>query len=190
MVKKRKREARSIWGRDHRIDPQLREQIMVGVATVNACGFCTYIHQETAESVGVDLEFLAAVAGVDRSANIDDDSVVAILWAQSRAENSLGPANEALEKEFLSRFTPQQQRDLDTVLRVMHLANVTGNTLEAFVWRLRGNPVPGSRLVDELVLSVLYVAGAIPMGVKTARARGKSIPTAMREAVATIRATP
>jgi hypothetical protein len=45
----------------------------------------------------------------------------------------------------------------------MTLANLTGNTFEAFLSRLRGAPVPGSRLPSELVLASSYVLGMAPV---------------------------
>lgn len=184
----RRKEVQAIWGSEHRVTPQMREQVMLGVARVNACGFCTYIHQENALEAGVDLDFLGAVAGVERTPDMDDDAMLAVLWATSRAENNLGPADEALDAVFKERFTEEEQRDLDTVLRGMHMMNLCGNTLEALLWRLRGNRVPGSRLVDEVLIGGGYFLGAIPMGVLTARQRGKTVRTAFQEAVATIRA--
>lgn len=188
VLLRQRAELRAIWGRQQRVNPRLREQIMVGVATVNACGFCTYIHQETAASVGAELDFLAELTGIDTVGDVDEDVVVAVLWAQSRAENGLGPAVESVHRQFEQRFNVQQQRDLDTVVRVMHLANLSGNTLEALVWRLRGEPVPGSRLIDELVIGGTYFVGAIPMGIATARQGGKPLRVVLGEAVSSIRA--
>lgn len=185
---RRRKEVVAIWGSQHQVTPAMREQIMLGVATVNACGFCTYVHQENALEVGVDLDFLGAIAGVERSPDMNDDALLAVLWATSRAENDLGPADAALDEMMKERFSEAEQRSIDTVLRGMHMMNLCGNTLEALVWRMKGRRVPGSRLVDEALIGGCYFLGAVPIGILTARQRGKTVRTAYREAIAAIQA--
>ncbi|MFI6169129.1 hypothetical protein ACIBCN_20285 [Nocardia sp. NPDC051052] len=146
------------------------------------------MHQETALATGVDIREVAEISGMDPD-SVDEDHLIAVMWTQSRAEAGLGAAGEHLERTLAARFTDQQRRDLDTVVRTMTLSNLAGNTLEAFVRRAQGRKVPGSRLFDELVIGGVYVAGSIPTGLRTARMRGKSVREAAREAAATIRAS-
>ncbi|RDI63329.1 carboxymuconolactone decarboxylase family protein [Nocardia pseudobrasiliensis] len=183
----RRADLRAIF-EQQRMDPLLREQVTLAVSEVNGCGFCTYIHQETALAAGADIRELAAFAGLDPE-TVDEDHVIAIMWAQSRAEAGMGEAGEHLERAVTQRFTAQQRRDLDTVIRWMTLSNLAGNTLEALIRRVRGRKVPGSRLFDELVIGGVYVAGSIQTGLRTARMRGKSVRDVLREATATIRAS-
>ncbi|GAA1463402.1 hypothetical protein GCM10009619_41720 [Williamsia maris] len=186
VLASRRKEMKAIWA-EPRLDPQLREQVMVAVATVNACGFCTYIHHETALQVGADVGDLASL--IDQSDKpLDDDAIVAIMWAQRYAETGFGEIGELLEHALAQRFTEEQRRDIETVVRVMTLNNLCGNTLEALVRRLRGNRVTHSRLIDELVIGVGYFLGAVPQGLLTARMRGKSPAVAFREARAAIAA--
>ncbi|WP_107657291.1 carboxymuconolactone decarboxylase family protein [Nocardia suismassiliense] len=169
------------------LDPQLRERVMLAVSEVNGCGFCTYIHNETALAEGVDIRELAEFAGLDPDA-VAEDNVIAVLWAQSRAEAGLGPAGPHLEHALATRFTDHQRRHLDTLIRQMTISNLAGNTVEALIRRVNGRKVPDSRLFDEVIISAVYILGSIPTGLRTARRRGKSLREAAREAAATIRA--
>ncbi|WP_280445157.1 carboxymuconolactone decarboxylase family protein [Nocardia brasiliensis] len=181
----RRADARAIFG-EQRLDPQLCEEVMLAVSTANACAFCTYIHQETALAAGTGIRELAEFAGMDPD-TIDEDHAIAVMWAQSRAEAGLGTAGEHLERTLATRFTDQQRRDLDTVIRTTTLSNLAGNTLEALIRRRQGRKVPGSRLFDELIIGSAYILGSIAPGLRTARMRGKSVCQAAREATTAIR---
>lgn len=142
------------------VDPLLREQVMFAVAMVNDCKFCAFMHDAAAITSGADRDGLARLVGLD-PADATDDVLIAVVWAQSRAANGLGRADEALERRMENRYSPQQIRDLDTVVRVMTLLNVSGNTAEALIRRVRGQSVPGSRVVDELIVGGTYLVGAV-----------------------------
>ena len=60
----------------------------------------------------------------------------------------------------------------------MTVANRVANTLNALSDRLRGRPVPGSRLADELVINVLLLPGAW-LGVVFAAVRQRKSPFAI-----------
>ncbi len=181
----RRADIRAIWGAE-RLDPGLREQVMLAVATVNACGFCTYVHREAVLQTGGGIVDAAVLVGLDPSA-VGEADLVAVMWAQARAQEGLRPAPVNLERALTDRFTAQQRRDLDTVVRVMTRANLMGNTLEVLVRRVRGQKVPGSRFIDELPIGLAYAIGAIAQGLITARRRGKPMLVAAREAADSIR---
>jgi hypothetical protein len=69
----------------------------------------------------------------------------------------------------------QAYRDVEDVARAMTLANRIANTLNALSDRWRGRPVPGSRLLDELMINFLFLPGAW-MGTLVAAARQKRSP--------------
>ena len=135
---------------------------MLAVAQTNSCRYCAFVHHQWALTVGADERELTLLTGMD-PADFDRDRWVALVWSQARAEAEFGPVTEGLERELATSCSSRQRENLDTVVRAMTLANLTGNTFEAFLSRLRGAPVPGSRLLNELVLASSYVPGMVPV---------------------------
>ncbi|BBX30099.1 hypothetical protein GCM10009632_31300 [Mycolicibacterium alvei] len=159
--------------REHTIDPALRERVMFAVATVNECRFCAYVHNELALKNGADRDELARLVALD-SAAVTDADLVAVAWAQSRAEADLGPAGSHLQDALREHYSALQRADLDTVVRVMTLSNRAGNTLEALLERLHGRPAANSRLVDEMLVGCGYFVGALLVGISLALQRRTS----------------
>ncbi|MBF6357706.1 carboxymuconolactone decarboxylase family protein [Nocardia higoensis] len=182
QVARRGPDAGRAW-RPERIDPLLREQVMFAVAMVNDCKFCAYVHNGAAIAAGADRDALAELVGLD-PATTTDDRLIAVVWGQSRAAAALGPADARLEHELRQHYTPQQVRDLDTIVRVMTVMNVSGNTAEALIRRLRGQAVPGSRVLDEAIIGGGYIIGAAHMAAFLAVRRRVSPLRVLREVLA------
>jgi AhpD family alkylhydroperoxidase len=149
----------AVWGAG-RLDPKLREEVMLAVAQANACRWCTLAHRQWALAEGVTNAELAALED-ERPEAFDRAGWAAIAWAQARAHADLGPVALELERELARHYDAAQRADLDLVVRGMTLANLSANTFDALLARLRGRPVPGSRLVDEVVIGT-GVALSIP----------------------------
>ena len=149
----------AVWGRN-RLDPRLREEVMLAVAEANACRLCTAAHRRWALAEGVSDEELAALEGHDAE-RFDRRTWAAIAWAQARTQSDLAPVPAELEAELARHYNEGERADLETVTRAMGVANRSANTFEALLERLRGRPVPGSRIGDELALGGV-VALTIP----------------------------
>jgi AhpD family alkylhydroperoxidase len=162
------------------IDPTLREEIMLAVAQTNSCRYCAFVHHQWALTVGVDEPELALLTGMD-PADFERDRWVALAWSRARAKSGFGPVAEELERDLTASYSSREREDLDTVVRVMTLANLTGNTFEAFLSRLRGAPVPGSRLPNEFVLASSYVLGMVPVALMLSVRRRAAPHQLMRE---------
>jgi AhpD family alkylhydroperoxidase len=133
---------------------------MVAVAEANSCQLCTMAHRRWALAEGVGDDELAAIEGHD-SEPFDRRTWAAIAWAQARTRADLGPVPEELEADLARHYDERERADLELVTRVMGLANRSANTFDALLGRLRGSPVPGSRVGDELALGGI-VALSIP----------------------------
>jgi AhpD family alkylhydroperoxidase len=149
----------AIWGRG-RLDPRLREEVMLAVAEANACDLCTLAHRRWALAEGVTDEELAAIEAQDPK-HFDRRTWAAIAWAQARTRADLDPVPGELEAELARHYDEGERADLDLVTQAMGVANRSANTLGALLERLRGRPVPGSRVTDELALGSI-VALSIP----------------------------
>jgi AhpD family alkylhydroperoxidase len=156
----------------------LREQIIVAVAKVNACGMCEHAHTRMALEAGVSDAELAALENMDETA-FDRRTWLAIAYARERTKVQFAPAAEEASQEALSDALGAQTRsDVEDVARVMTVANRIANTLNALPDRWRGKPVPESRLFDELVINFLFLPGAW-LGTLVAAARQRKSPFAV-----------
>jgi AhpD family alkylhydroperoxidase len=149
----------AIWG-SQRLDPKLREEVMLAVARANACRLCTMAHRRWAAADGVSDAELAALENQDAT-QFDRRTWAAIAWADARTRASLGPVPAEFEDELARNYSAAEREDLDLVTTLMTVANRSANTFDALLARLRGRPVPGSRLLDELLIAT-GVAVSIP----------------------------
>lgn len=150
-----------VWARSE-LDPVLREQVMLAVAHANECRYCVAAHHTWALAVGADERELAALAGLDPD-SFSSQHRIELAWALARLQAGFGPVADDLERALAERRTPTQRTDLDTVVRVMTIANLTGNTFDALLCRLRGAGAAHSRLADELVIGGAFALAAIPV---------------------------
>ena len=135
---------------------------MVAVARANACRWCTLAHRRWALSEGVTDEELAAIEGQDAE-RFDRRTWAAIAWAQARTRTDLGPVPDELEAELARHYDESERADLGLVTDAMGVANRSANTFDALLDRLRGRPVAGSRVGDELVLGSVVAMTIAPV---------------------------
>jgi AhpD family alkylhydroperoxidase len=141
-----------IWAK-RRVDPLFREEIMVAVARTNECRLCTYVHTEWALSAGVSEGDRGEIARPQPSGS-DPGKGLAISYAESLASSDFRQVPEELRREVANLCGATGCRDIETVARVMTLANRSFNTVEALFSRMKGEPSGHSRLVDELPIGV------------------------------------
>lgn len=110
-----------IWGRK-RMDPKLREAVMVAVSQANGCRACSTAHRSWALRAGVTDDELAALENRD-PAGFDRRTWAAVTWAQERAAALDRLAPPHLEAELERLYTHQERRDLELVADAMTLAN-------------------------------------------------------------------
>jgi AhpD family alkylhydroperoxidase len=120
-----------------RLDPELRERVMVAVSRVNACHGCTLVHERWAIRAGISSEELAAI-GLGDIAALDDRSRAAVAYATARAEGRFRePAPTDVAAYAAARLTPAELAAVDAVARAMALVNLSVSTVEALRARLR-----------------------------------------------------
>ncbi|HSN82783.1 MAG TPA: carboxymuconolactone decarboxylase family protein [Polyangiales bacterium] len=167
----------SIWV-GGRMAPKLREQIIVAVAQVNACRMCAHAHTRMALDAGVSDAELAALEGLDEAA-FDRRTWLALAHARERTKAGFAPkASAEADASLIEALGEQTYRDLEDVAHVMTVANRIANTLNALSDRRRGNPVPGSRFADEVLINALFLPGAW-LGTLIAAIRQRKSPFAV-----------
>jgi AhpD family alkylhydroperoxidase len=125
------------------LDPDLRERVMVAVSRVNSCRGCTFVHERWADRAGVSPADVEAI-GLGELGALDDRNRAAVAWAAALAEGRFrAPAPAGLAAAAADQLTPNELAAIDAVARAMALANLSVNTADALVGRLRSRGSDG-----------------------------------------------
>ena len=101
----------------------------------------------------------ASLEGLDTE-SFDARTWAAIAWAQAYARGDFGEVPDAIDAKFRQHFSPQEQADIELVVRTMYWMNETSNGVRAGLKRAKHSPVPGSTVPRELQAALLYAVGA------------------------------
>jgi AhpD family alkylhydroperoxidase len=147
-----------IWGKQE-LDPGFREELMLAVAKLNDCRYCTWGHHEWAYLSGVPEEELAQIENMDPE-GFDRRKWVAISYVRALVSANYGPVSPQLSRELKQHYSPQEIKEIELVARVMDIANRGANTWDAMLSRINGNPANDSHLLDEIVMSGVFWSAA------------------------------
>ena len=157
-----------------RLDPVFREEIMVAVSTLNACKYCNYAHHDFALQAGVGADELAQLEGIEPE-NFDEKKFLAITYARELVNKKFGAITPELETELKKFYSREERSDIQTTTRIIMLFSLICNTSDAFLERLKGEPVEGSHPIDELIVASVFFGTILPsVGLYLALLRGES----------------
>jgi AhpD family alkylhydroperoxidase len=147
-----------IWGK-HELDPGFREELMLAVAKLNDCRYCSWGHHEWAHIAGVPEEELAHIEDMDIE-DFDRRKWVALSYVRAFVSGKFGSVPRELRREMRDNYTAHEIKEIELVVRIMDLGNRGANTWDAMLSRLRGNPAADSHILDEAVLSGAFLTVA------------------------------
>jgi AhpD family alkylhydroperoxidase len=150
--------------RAKRVDRSFMEKIMLVITQVNGCRYCSYFHTQMALTSGVsetEIEQLVALEIGD----FPPEQAVALAFAQHYAESGCCPDPDA-EARFIAYYGLQVSDDIMNAIRMIKMGNLAGNTVDAFISRLKGAPAPGSSVLWEAVFFLLSLPVTGPMLIK------------------------
>lgn len=135
-----------------RLPTSLREEVMLAVTSVNDCRYCSWVHTGLALENGVDMEDLGMLLGKSLD-NVEEREAVAILFGKHFADTVRQPSAQARAK-LAAHFSPAEQREIMAYIHAIYFANLTGNSADAILARLRGQQVEGSVMAQLLAAIV------------------------------------
>ena len=144
-----------IWGK-HELDPGFREELMLAVAKLNDCRYCSWGHHEWAHSAGVSEEELAHLEDMDPEF-FDRRKWVALSYVRAFVSGKFGSVPRELRKEMRENYSTREIKEIELVVRIMDIGNRGANTWDAMLSRLRGHPAADSHVIDEAVLSSAFL---------------------------------
>ena len=147
--------------RSVRVSRQFGEEIMLAVTQVNGCRYCSYMHSRMALRAGVTAEELERLMAQEIGA-FPEEEAVALAFAQHYAESAGKPGAEAAAR-LQSYYGASMARDIMAYIRAITFSNLAGNTVDAFLSRLRGRPAANSNFLGELVLFLPLFAFVLPL---------------------------
>jgi AhpD family alkylhydroperoxidase len=147
-----------VWVK-HEIDPGFREELMLAVSKLNDCRYCTWGHQEWAHLNGVSNEELAQVEQLDPK-GFDRRKWLAISYVRALVKGDFRRVQPQLRRAMQHKYSPREIREIELIAKVMDIGNRGSNTWDALLSRLRGMPAADSRIIDELILSGVFLTTA------------------------------
>lgn len=130
------------------ISKAFSESVSLAVTQVNGCKYCSYAHAKNALEAGVTAEDVESLLDGDLE-HAPREQIEALLFAQHYAETEGNPDPEIKQKLF-DIYGTEQANDIMSHILIIMLANLHGNTTEAFQLRLQGKAVEGSSFWQEL----------------------------------------
>lgn len=140
-----------------------RERLMLAATGVNRCRYCATVHGTLGLASGVSAcEIRSLLRGDDGLAGFDEQERPGLEYALHFAQRGGRPEPER-RAALAQRYGEPQAAAIDATLRAIHLANVTGNTFDAFLARLRGRPAAGSQAGFEAGVFVAAAPVLLPL---------------------------
>lgn len=137
----------------HTLDPVFIEHIMLATTAVNGCRYCAWGHALATTELGEDIDVVLDIL------HLKTDSVPAyerkaLDYAIYYAENH-GQVDSKVNAQLIAEYGITAEL-IRTVIMMINFGNLSGNTIDAFEYRIRGKkPENGSVLLE----FIIYVFG-------------------------------
>lgn len=140
--------------KEKNISKQFIEKLMLTTTSVNKCRYCNWLHSDRGLATGISKEQVEALL----QGKIKDEEENALKFALHYAETDQQPTESAIAA-LKANYGEEKARDIITTLKLIFFGNLTGNTFDAFVSRLKGKPAANSNILFELFI---FIIGLIP----------------------------
>jgi AhpD family alkylhydroperoxidase len=170
-----------VWLKEE-VDAGFREELMLAVSQLNGCIYCSWGHHEWAQISGVSNEELARLEQLDPT-GFDRRKWVAISYVRALVKENFVRVQPQLRRAMQHKYSAREIRNIELIANVMDVGNRGSNTFDAMRSRLKGAPASDSRVVDELILSGVFLTIAPIVLVFVARASKRPIVEVARSLV-------
>lgn len=147
--------------RNTNISKALIEKIMLVVTAINGCPYCAWFHAKKALDAGLSKEDIKTMLALQFDTPATDFETIALLYAQNYAETNRNP-DQAITKKLYELYGRKTARHIITIVRMIYFGNLSGNTFDAFLSRLKGKPALHSNILFELVFFVISAPIFVP----------------------------
>jgi AhpD family alkylhydroperoxidase len=148
--------------RNKDIPRSFAEKIMLVITAVNGCCYCSWFHAKQAMTSGINEDEVKEILNLQFHTRASHQELPALLFAQHYAETDRNPDKEVLDK-LIDFYGEKTATDIILYIRLIYFGNLTGNTFDAFLSRLRGIKAQNSSLLFELFFFVLNCPILLPL---------------------------
>jgi AhpD family alkylhydroperoxidase len=148
--------------RNKKITKSFMEKIMTVVTAVNGCIYCTWFHAKQAVSSGISEDEVKDLLNLQFNADASDFETIGLLYAQHYAETNRHPDKEMKEK-LVEYYGTKTAKHIDMIIRMIFFGNLSGNTFDAFLSRLKGNKAPNSNIIFEFFFFIFNAPILAPL---------------------------
>ncbi len=143
------------------ISKSFREKIMLVTTAVNGCVYCAWYHAILSVKSGINRDEINKLLKLQFNTDADDYETLALLYAQHYAETNKNPEKEMTQKLY-SFYGNEVARAIILYIKAIYFGNLSGNTFDAFLYRLKGIKAPGSSVLFEFVFFILSAPILLP----------------------------
>lgn len=144
------------------MDKSFVEKIMTVVTAVNGCPYCAWFHARQAVTSGISPEEVQNLLDLQFHADATEDEIPALLYAQNYAETNRRPDPE-ITAMLMEHYGSDKARQIQIVIRMIFFGNLSGNTFDAFLSRLKGVKAEGSNPLFEFFFFLFTAPFMLPL---------------------------
>lgn len=148
--------------RSEAISRAFLEKIMTVVTAVNGCPYCAWFHAKMAAASGIGADEIRALLSLQFGAEAEAFELTALLFAQHYAETNRQPDPE-MTAQLTGYYGERSAQHILLAIRMIYFGNLSGNTFDAFLSRLAGNPAANSSALFEAIFFVLTAPFMLPV---------------------------
>ena len=134
-------------------DRAFLEKVMSVVTAVNGCVYCSWFHAKEASAAGISQDEIDDLFQLQFETQADEFELPALKYAQHFAETGRQPDPEETAA-FVAYYGAKTATEIMLFIRMILWGNLLGNTYDAFLSRLKGDPAPGSNVVFETLFFI------------------------------------
>ncbi|MCB2210344.1 carboxymuconolactone decarboxylase family protein [bacterium] len=144
------------------LDRTLVEKIMTVVTAVNGCPYCAWFHARQAVASGISPEEVQNMLNLQFRADATEDEIPALLYAQNYAETDRRPDPD-VTAGLIQHYGSDKARQVQIVIRMIFFGNLSGNTFDAFLSRLKGVKAENSNPLFECLFFLFTAPFMLPL---------------------------
>jgi len=130
------------------------EKVMTVVTAVNGCTYCAWFHAKQAVTSGISEKEVKNMLNLLFEADASDFEMPALLYAKHYAETNRNP-DEVMTKNLFDFYEERTAKHIILMIRMIFFGNLSGNTCDAFLSRLKGNKAKNSNTIFEALFFIV-----------------------------------
>ena len=147
--------------RSRSVSRKFAEKIMTVITAVNGCVYCQWFHGKLALSNGISKEELSDLVNLQFQSHASPEEAPALIYAQHFAETDRNPEPEMTQK-LVEFYGPKTTSHILVFIRLIYFGNLAGNTWDAVISRIRGDPAENSSRIFEAFFAFAAMWVMIP----------------------------